>query len=1242
MSHKQKRILSIVACVCLLAMNAMTITVVAVLPEPPQVESPSPSNGESGVSVSLSEVSVTITDSDNDGYANELDWTIEVSNGDSASGSGETSGEKSCTISSLNPGTVYTWWVNASTDDQGNAEGSTNVSFTFTTVSNTAPVLNWISVYNSTLSTNEYLNSTNVSILPDKFQINIADADTDSMSYQLRTNESGTWTTKDSAGGESDGTKNIMSTDWIDTWNTTYWVSLNLSDGTVWTNETFTILTRTTPSYSSLTVSPAQGEVGDTWTFNVTVTDLDNDTQSVYAHIRALGGDLLKNESMSWVSGDNNTGAVYGLSTIISTAGVYVCDFKSYDGLSWGSKTSSSFRVISTKYFQLAFPPYLEVGQYILATGTLKNATGVAVSSTWANTTILDSTWAEVPGSNMSHYIVNGYYSYTFSTSSMIPGVYYIIVNLSADSTYYVLNSTLYLSDASGSGHYAATLYFTFYNYNTGTGLDANAFKIYADDETTLTTEDRLYNNVYQNTYTGATIYYRVDDYFNNQVYPTVGSYATVRVDAVEAFEDVPVDWNSFSVKNMNHNIVYFKINSTTGATTYSQYLYPYEPFYWSILDGSYIINLTYYDPDDGSFISYSQESVTISGDSYYWITGHSLNDIFLQGQDLVNRSAVVFNFYNTNEGLGLDREKLQLYINGTRLTDNIYYGSLGDLINITVKDYYNTTIFHQNYTITASYHFLDLGLTFHSWLFGNKNDRAYMISLLRQNATRWWERGIISGGEREFLMPSGNYTLRIYDASYNEIYNQSHLITRSILYAIEGTNLSEIIAGQSVIRGQLLELAGDLDYALMPDDIIWARNPCTIFSVFDRLGQELGANVWKVCPALNVVARARNETDSANLSSTPHAPTSGTDSNGTIVITEDTIYMSGNSSVNYVNITYTDNGTLYQNTTYIPTRLNILGENLTIVSNVAIHIERETVYSQTTKFYWNIYNSTVNDGHIPGRAGYHSTGVEVNNPLDLALSDVYVFAGFSDKTTPDHNTVSVTDVDNGITVESGEDFKVTGSGIEWKIEGGLTAGETREFTLGYYKDTAHAYYYDDAQIVIYTYEDRQTLSAYDDIFKKSTFMWINDQSKAFRGSIKVKFDLDITVDPDNVKIYDLDSGREVDEDYLIINEDFAWISSEAVGTVHGGGTRSFALFFTELQFPGTSLEEYHLGTPIVIISGIPITIFAIIVMVGILISASGAILTIRNGKTKDSYTLLMILGLTLIFIFWILQTKGV
>jgi len=92
---------------------------------PPTFSGESPSNGSTDVSIDTSSVSVTIEDPDGDTF----NWSIETSPDiGSNSGTGENNGTKTCSISGLDYSTTYTWFVNA-TDE----EDSTNESFIFTT-----------------------------------------------------------------------------------------------------------------------------------------------------------------------------------------------------------------------------------------------------------------------------------------------------------------------------------------------------------------------------------------------------------------------------------------------------------------------------------------------------------------------------------------------------------------------------------------------------------------------------------------------------------------------------------------------------------------------------------------------------------------------------------------------------------------------------------------------------------------------------------------------------------------------------------------------------------------------------------------------------------------------------------------------------------------------------------------------------------------------------------------------------
>jgi len=75
----------------------------------PTISSPSPSDGATGVSIGLSSLSVSIADAED-----TFDWTITTSpNIGSSSGSGESDGTKTCSVSGLTYDAYYTWTVSA-------------------------------------------------------------------------------------------------------------------------------------------------------------------------------------------------------------------------------------------------------------------------------------------------------------------------------------------------------------------------------------------------------------------------------------------------------------------------------------------------------------------------------------------------------------------------------------------------------------------------------------------------------------------------------------------------------------------------------------------------------------------------------------------------------------------------------------------------------------------------------------------------------------------------------------------------------------------------------------------------------------------------------------------------------------------------------------------------------------------------------------------------------------------------
>jgi len=610
----------------------------------------------------------------------------------------------------------------------------------------------------------------------------------------------------------------------------------------------------------------------------------------------------------------------------------------------------------------------------------------------------------------------------------------------------------------------------------------------------------------------------------------------------------------------------------------------------------------------------------------------------------------VFFNFYNTNIGLGLIPETFKVYVNGMRNYENRHYGYIGETINITIYDYYDFTMYSNNYTINQTYTGLNFGLTFHEYDFTNANNEYFYASFLKQNATRWYERVVASsGGQKSFMLPTGNYTVRVYNADNSSYVSWNETINRSKAYLIGEDGVTLIIQGQSVIRGDLLEFREDLDYALMPDSIIWMVNPPIIFSAFDRTGMMLGQNIWKVCPAQNVIATTRSSTFGNWINSTALIPSNGTVENGTITVLEDSLYIFGNGSVDWVNITYTDNRTLKMNVSYVPGVLRIFGENLTINASGDINVYRETTYNQLKKFYWDIYNSTTNPGHIQGRAGYHRAGLEISNPLDVTIYDVYVFAGFSDKTNPDVNSVRVNDVDNGALLERGEHFKTTADGVEFRLTGSINgsrinATSSRNFVVSYYRDFADSYIYDDGRVYRRSFETGKIYGNETDFYNYVNVMFINDRKYTFRGGVFVILDFDDKlkgeIDASSIILHDENNNCKVDESNYVPGSSFVIITSDVIGDLSPGSSRTFGIYFLESSYPGADPLDLHLNTPIADF-GIVWTPFLIIFVLLLIPMSYGIVYMLWDRKYSKTHIAISTLSFAILIICWILSVKG-
>ena len=105
-------------------------------------------------------------------------------------------------------------------------------------------------IYNNPVQSGEAPtnNSIDVTISPDCYVL-LTDADGDDMNATWHTNASGTWVQFGTNSSVSSGTNITQTYQNFKGYNTTYWWSVNVSDGEGgWTNETYSFITELLPS----------------------------------------------------------------------------------------------------------------------------------------------------------------------------------------------------------------------------------------------------------------------------------------------------------------------------------------------------------------------------------------------------------------------------------------------------------------------------------------------------------------------------------------------------------------------------------------------------------------------------------------------------------------------------------------------------------------------------------------------------------------------------------------------------------------------------------------------------------------------------------------------------------------------------------------------------------------------------------------------------------------------------------
>lgn len=183
-------------------------------------------------------------------------------------------------------------------------------------ISNTARNHSWIATsYNNIENQNEFIRvgeeesaapivsdpfpsdgDDSVARQPSYFEITVFDPNPELLNITWRTNQSGAWETFNETNMVLDGTYQVTNTTWVTTFDYMYWWSVNVTDGTHWTNETYGFcMHQYSPMITSFSLSNETGNklnnqtgslsVNNPYSFLINITDLNGWNDITFVNI---------------------------------------------------------------------------------------------------------------------------------------------------------------------------------------------------------------------------------------------------------------------------------------------------------------------------------------------------------------------------------------------------------------------------------------------------------------------------------------------------------------------------------------------------------------------------------------------------------------------------------------------------------------------------------------------------------------------------------------------------------------------------------------------------------------------------------------------------------------------------------------------------------------------------------------------------------------------------------------------
>jgi hypothetical protein len=573
--------------------------------------------------------------------------------------------------------------------------------------------------------------------------------------------------------------------------------------------------------------------------------------------------------------------------------------------------------------------------------------------------------------------------------------------------------------------------------------------------------------------------------------------------------------------------------------------------------------------------------------------------------------TTVWLRLYDASTGEGIPWERFITSWNGTLLYSDVVQTWTGQNYTVIVTDFFGNELYNQSLNVTeAPLHLWKVPIVVWSVKFFNQDpDYVHKIGVYWNHAGIPKSFYIAPIEVVELYLHPGDYRIR-WTPYHNYVAQATQqfdiTVSDAAYFLINGTTISHIVtdvegvyALQQVITDWvtpdtvwLLETSPRCPESLEPEAATRLIHPYSITraTVNYTIPNHSHGLLW--CPYPNRPGR-------------------------TYEVLSDVLTITG-AYATTIKVNRTTGGNVW-NTAYNPGSI-VLGDgaNYTVWASSAVTWTRTVTWREFDLFYW-LYTVV---------QGKYEVTLWQNNTQNMTWRDVRWFVAWPEDSTIDLAGVTVYDVDNGLFLERGENFDVSAGGVAMAWAS-LNTTQLRTFMFTAWDANAS----ETLSPPTISCADPTSENYDDELYYMAHGQWTNDYALPYHGLAFLSVEVDGSLNPDSVRIFDVRSDQELDSTFYSVAGTTIIINSEAVGTVPVGGSLEYRVYF-KAPVADQGLSFF---SPLVVIGGVGISLYWVSAAFAV-----GATVAARKRLRKADGTMALLTVIAIFAIIGMLHNQGV